>query len=128
MINRSEFIEYVNCFGNFYGTSILAIQESFKKYKACIMDLEWNGAFRMLHGNLLEQYQKIGILILPPSITTLRTRLNNRGSETNESLKQRIDESFKVQNVAHYNYAIINNDINDAYNDLTQIFMKHCRS
>lgn len=119
MIKLNQFIEYVECFGNWYGTSLASIMDALRNSNICIMDLEWEGAFNILHNDIgIEGTKTTGILILPPSITALKNRLNGRGSETSETLQRRITESFAVKKIAKYDYIIINNNLNSAYNQL----------
>ncbi|MDR1488755.1 MAG: guanylate kinase [Holosporales bacterium] len=130
MIQNGQFIEHVKCFGNFYGTSLMTVERSFEKNNLCIMDLNWEGAYNLLHdgnnNNVLslksDNLKKIGVLILPPSFKTLRDRLQKRNSETNESFESRLSESFVVEKIAKYDYVLINGNITESYNDLKEIY------
>lgn len=123
MIEDGQFIEYVKCFGNYYGTSIPAIKKALEKCNSCIMDIEWEGAYKVLQSDLIDGAKRTGILILPPSISSLKQRLMNRRSETDDTLRVRIDDSFKASKIANYDYVIINNNIDNAYQDLKSIFL-----
>ncbi len=121
MIQNGEFVEHVECFGNGYGTSLTSIKKSLEKHNLCIMDLEWNGAFNVLNNQKTLEIKAIGILILPPSIKAIKNRLNNRGTETQESLEKRVNESFIVDKIAKYDFIIVNNNLKDAYKELQRI-------
>lgn len=121
MIKNEQFVEYVECFGNYYGTSIISIKESLEKHSFCIMDLEWDGAFNILNNQKITEIQLTGILILPPSIKAMKDRLKSRGTETPESLERRVHESFIVDKIAKYDHVIINNNLEDAYKELQGI-------
>ena len=110
MIKNDEFIEYVKCFNNYYGTSKQAIEDVLRNNDICILDLEYEGAYKLLSNNIVNT-KCVGILILAPSIRTLRQRLVERKSETKESLNTRINESFNVNRIAKYNHVIINNEL-----------------
>jgi guanylate kinase len=124
MIHGNQFIEYVECFGHFYGTSISSVANALEIRNACVMDIEWEGAYKVLHENILKDLLKVGILILPPSMKTLRKRLKNRKSETEETLDQRIRDSFKINSTSKYDHIIVNNDLNVAYKALKEIYLK----
>ena len=87
------------------------------------MDIEWEGAYKVLQSDLIDGAKRTGILILPPSISSLKQRLMNRRSETDDTLRVRIDDSFKASKIANYDYVIINNNIDNAYQDLKSIFL-----
>lgn len=121
MIDNGQFVEYVECFGNLYGTSLSSIDEALKSHDSCIMDLEWRGGFNILHNQKITRTRLTGILILPPSIKTLKNRLNNRKSETSESLERRIRESFTVDKIAKYDHIIVNKNLDTAIRELRDI-------
>jgi guanylate kinase len=123
MIQAGLFAEHVEYFGNYYGTSVESIAEAIKVRDACIMDLNWDGAFTILSNGFLYNWEKVGILILPPSIRSVKERLRARGSENEDDLKRREKESFNVKKVASYQYVIVNNDLNHAYLKLKKIFL-----
>ena len=123
MIDNGLFIEYVQYCGNYYGSSTLTIKTILQKFNACIMDLEWDGAYKMLHGCNIDNVPKIGILILPPSIQSLLRRLENRNTEDCATMKCRMCNSFNANKVANYKYIIVNKDIKTAYAQIRKIFV-----
>ncbi len=120
MVKNNEFVEHVFCYGNRYGTSKKAIEEVLSKKDICVLDLEFEGAQNVLSNKIFD-CECIGILVLPPSLKTLRKRLKNRHSETEESLECRLTESFKADKIAKYHHVIINADLERAKLELTKI-------
>jgi guanylate kinase len=122
-IQHEEFAEYVECYGNYYGTHKESIWQVLKTKDVCLLDLEWTGAYKILHrfDCHREKIRKIGILIVPPSLATQKERLQNRNSETPETMKIRIDNSFKYDRMAKYDFIIVNRDIEKAYSDFARI-------
>jgi guanylate kinase len=128
MISNNMFIEHIQFFDNYYGTAITSIQQSLLVNNSCVMDIEWDGAYKILHQDILEKnmqenVRKIGILILPPSIKSLHKRLLTRNSETNQSLKVRLTQSFAIKNIARYDNIIVNSLLDDAYAELKRIYL-----
>jgi guanylate kinase len=121
LIQDGKFLEYTECYGNRYGTLKSSIDELLQSKRACIMDVEYRGANEILSGQLVPWVTKIGILVLPPSIATLKKRLLNRKSETIESLNRRITESFDIGKIAAYDYILVNNEINYSKNEIRRI-------
>ena len=116
-IKQNDFIEYTNIFGNSYGTLKSEVYNILDQFSACILDIDFAGAFNVLERCVI-QYSKpvktIGILILPPSFYILRKRLIQRGSETQDSIRSRLQSFHPVQINYYepmYDYVIINNDI-----------------
>ena len=110
MVDAGEFIEYVTCYGNMYGTSQEAIKIVLKHKNICILDLDYEGAYKILENNLCP-YKCVGILVLPPSIKTLKKRLIARNSENDHELTIRLNNSFQVNLIANYKHIIINDDL-----------------
>jgi guanylate kinase len=114
LVKASEFIEHVECFGNKYGTLRNAVPDVFRKKNICIMDLDFDGAYKVLACDLLPGFECVGVLILPPSIRSMRDRLMCRNSENATTLQARISNSFYCEKIASYKHVIINDDIQSA--------------
>ncbi|KAJ3208765.1 hypothetical protein HK099_008649 [Clydaea vesicula] len=86
-IAENKFIEHTEFSGNHYGTSMEAVKKVQEEKKICVLDVELNG---------IKSIKKLAIpakfvFIAPPSIKDLEIRLRSRGTETEESLKKRLD-------------------------------------
>ncbi|MDR1609412.1 MAG: guanylate kinase [Holosporales bacterium] len=121
LVASGEFLEHTECYGNRYGTLRSAVYDVLADHDLCIIDLDYNGAHRVLAHNIIPEYECVGILVLPPSLGALESRLHFRNSETPESIKRRIDESFNVPKIAGYQHVIINDDADAAFGDITSI-------
>lgn len=123
MVENGDFVEYVECYGNFYGTSKQAITEVLRDKDICVLDLEYEGAYRLLSEGIAGS-RCVGILVLPPSLRILKQRLCERKSETSESLWIRINEAFKINKIAKYDYVIINDDLKTSEQTLLRLIEK----
>lgn len=123
-INQGKFLEYVECYGNKYGTLKQSIEDVLLFKDACILDLDFAGAYNLISNNITEE-NIIGILILPPSLRSLENRLINRKSENSETLIKRLNESFNIKKIAHYKHIIINKSIEESKKDLLNIISKY---
>ena len=126
MIKKDEFIEYVRCFDNYYGTSHISVNNVLNQKDICILDLDYEGAYKLL-SNKLFKTRCVGILVLPPSLKILKERLNERKSETPHSLNKRVEESFIVSRIASYHHVIINNDLNISKYQIKQIIKQYIK-
>lgn len=86
-IRANEFLETAEFSGNVYGTSIAAVELVQQAGKVCVLDIEIEGVKQIKKSHLNGLY----VFIEPPSIEELERRLKGRGTETEESLKLRLD-------------------------------------
>ncbi|HLA05332.1 MAG TPA: guanylate kinase, partial [Syntrophales bacterium] len=89
MIARGEFVEWVENYGQFYGTSIKAMESCLENGCDLIIDVEPRGARK-----LKEKYPNaVFVFLLPPSMEELKDRLIKRGFEGAEEMKKRLDKA-----------------------------------
>ena len=119
MLKNKEFIESAKVFGYSYGTLKNEVLSKIEKGIDVIVDIDWQGT-RQIEKHLGQDVVKI--FILPPSIKELETRLGNRASEDKENFLKRMSEARKE--ISHYNeydFIVINNEIEVAFNDVKSI-------
>jgi len=116
-IEEGEFLEYVRLYGDYYGTSKHWVEERLKKGHHVVLVIDTQGALQ-----LMEKYPAIYIFLLPPSRDELRRRLLERRSETDEVIEKRLawaDKELPASKL--YNYRIVNDDLETAYQVLRSI-------
>jgi guanylate kinase len=125
MISEDAFLEYAEVYGNFYGTPYSGIEKKLEEGYDVILEIDIQGALKVK-----DRYPEgLFIFILPPSMEELKNRIKKRGSETEESFLKRFKSAFKEINYAsRYNYAVINDEIDDAVRKLECIIVaEKCR-
>lgn len=108
-INNNEFIEWEEVYKDqFYGTLKSEIQRIANLNKNIIFDVDVKGGI-----NIKKQYPEnsLSIFIEPPSIEELKKRLENRGSETAETINKRIQKAQYEITFANKFDLIVTNDI-----------------
>lgn len=119
MIEKGDFLEQAEVFGNLYGTSQSSLQQILDEGHDLILEIDWQGAEQVR--NLMPDARSI--FILPPSQEALRHRLNNRGQDSDEIIEGRMREAVsEMSHYAAYDYLIINDDFEQALKDLKAIF------
>ncbi|MGC6406057.1 guanylate kinase [Bisgaard Taxon 45] len=119
LIKQDLFLEYAKVFGgNYYGTSLPAIEENLAKGIDVFLDIDWQGAQQIR--------QKLpnvkSIFILPPSLTELERRLIGRGQDSAEVIAARMSKA--IDEISHYNeydYVIVNDNFEQALADFQAI-------
>ena len=108
-IKKHKFLEHAFVFGYHYGTLTQTVNNFFKKKKDVLFDIDWQG-FQQLKQSGLDV---VGIFILPPNKKELIRRLKNRGRDTTEEMKKRMNMAQdEISHFPEYDYVLINDDIN----------------
>lgn len=124
MIENNELVEWNEVHGNFYGTPKSFVEKMLSEGKRVLFDLDVFGKV-----NFDKVYpEAIGILILPPSLEILEQRLRNRHTDSDEVISLRLHNArkeieFAKQN-GKYEYEIVNDNLDDAVNQLRKILSK----
>ena len=86
-INEDKFLEYAEVYGNFYGTPIHKIEERLNRGEDVLLEIDIQGALNVMK----KRPDGVYIFLLPPSLEELKNRINNRGTESPEVLKVRLN-------------------------------------
>ncbi|MBH3382978.1 MULTISPECIES: guanylate kinase [Pseudomonas] len=119
LIAQGDFLEHAEVFGNFYGTSRSALQQTLDEGYDLILEIDWQGAQQVRR----VMPDALSVFILPPSQQALRQRLDGRGQDSEEIIDGRMKEA--VSEMVHYDeydYVIINDDFDEALEDLKAVF------
>ncbi len=117
-IKNNEFLEWAEVHGQYYGTSLKSSEEHLENGYNNIIELDVQGvkSLRKL------EYSGIYIIILPPSMEELERRLRKRGTETEDSIKRRMQNGrAEVKNYKLYDYVLTNEVVEDTVNDILSI-------
>ena len=118
-IASNDFLEFVQLYGCYYGTSHRAVQELQRQGKHVILVIDTQGAQQ-----LKTWFPATFIFLQPPSLEILRERLVLRKTETLPVIEQRLAIAEKeIEASCHYDYCIINDDLSTAYQVLRSIII-----
>ncbi len=118
-IEQNQFLEWEKYSGNRYGTLQSEVDKLAESGYFPLLDIEVKGALNVqnIYGS-----NAVSIFIEPPSMEILEQRLQNRGSETTASLDKRLTRAEKEMSLAHhFDYKVVNDDLDTAYNELKAI-------
>ena len=116
-IKKEEYVEYATVFGNFYGTSKEEIKTKYNNSNL-ILELDWQGAYAIKE---LFDDAKL-IFLVPPSLDNLKQRLIKRNLDSSEEIENRLSEAKKeISKSEMYDYLVLNDDFDKAFEDLSQI-------
>jgi guanylate kinase len=118
LIEKGEFLEYAEVFGNYYGTSRVWIEQTLDKGIDVFLDIDWQGARQIRKQMPLAK----SIFILPPSREELERRLNARGQDSDAIIAKRMDEATsEISHFDEYDYVIVNDDFDVSLMDFKAI-------
>ncbi len=118
MIRNNEMVEYSEVYDDMKGVPRFEIEKAFALHKNMILRLDYQGMKK-----IRAAYPRmISIFILPPDAETWLSRLRERNTETEESLKIRIQTAAReLAEAPEFDYIVINDDLDKAAEDILTI-------
>ena len=116
---RGEFVEWVENYGQFYGTSKKTMNAFLNQGYDLILDIERRGAKA-----IRERYPRgIFIFILPPSLSELKSRLSLRGDSA-DVMERRLQSSLdEIREALWYDYIIFNEKLEEAVDQFRAVYI-----
>ena len=124
-VRRGEFLEYAGVFDRRYGTLKSEVLSRVERGEQVLLDIDVQGAkqIRAASSASPELARSVHfILIAPPSLESLESRLRGRGSESEEQLALRLGAArSELANYKLYDYVVVNDDLEQATADLAAV-------
>jgi len=122
MVDADQFLEYAEVFGNYYGTSMGAVNDTLTAGKDVILEIDWQGAAQVRQ----KLADVVSVFILPPSRATLIERLRGRAQDSDEVIEARTAEAvLEMQQYHQADYLIINDEFEEALSELKAVVLSH---
>jgi guanylate kinase len=118
MVQREEFLEWADVFGNFYGTGRRETEMRLAAGADLVLVIDVQGA---------RQVRKcvagtVGIFVLPPSFAALEHRLRGRSKDPEDAILRRLETARReVSVVTEYDYVIVNDVLDRCVGELAAI-------
>ncbi len=122
-IRNGEFLEYAQYVGNLYGTLRSEVEDRLQAGTDVVLDIEVQGV-RQIRRYLdtlmpVERLRWLLIFLKPPSLEELARRLRNRGTETEESLRRRLEiAASELRNEHLFEVSIVNDRVERAVSEI----------
>lgn len=111
LIEKNELLEWAEYAGNYYGTPKKPIVEHLAKGDLVVLEIELAGA-RQVKQTMPEV---IDVMVIPPSLEELASRLEERGTETQAAIAQRLAlAQTELAALNEFRYSIRNDRVSDA--------------
>ena len=124
-IKNDGMLEYARVFDNIYGTPKDMVIKQLEKGRDIILEIDVQGGLQV---KKKMPEQAVLVFVLPPDLATLRQRIVNRGTETEDVIDKRFSEALnEIKLIGEYDYYLINDELDDAVYDLQAIIMAERR-
>lgn len=124
-IATDAFVEYEEVYpGRFYGTLKSELNRIMDSGNNVILDIDVKGGL-----NVKRQYpDALSIFIQPPSIDVLRERLIGRGTDSIETINQRVSKAeYELSFAPQYDKSVVNDNLNEAVAQTTSIILEYIK-
>ena len=119
MIERKQFLEYAEVFGNYYGTPRGPVDDALNAGKDVLFDIDWQGTQQLRDKGRADL---VTVFILPPSTRDLEKRLLTRAQDPKDIVAQRMAKAAdEMSHWAEYDYVVVNSDIGTSLTNLKAI-------
>lgn len=120
MVERGEFVEWVEVYGRKYGTGRTWLESVLATGQDVLLDIETTGA-QNLRKAIPDAHM---IFILPPSKEDLEKRLRGRGKDSEEQIQMRLQHArHEMEQIPHYDYLVVNRNLEQAYRSFESIIL-----
>lgn len=125
LIEEGKLLEYAEFVGNYYGTPLDYVNETLDAGRDVFLEIEVQGAAQIRE----KMPEALFIFLAPPSLSELERRLIERGTESEEIIKKRIETAKEeLEMMKLYDYVVENDEIQKACEKINAIIMaEHCR-
>ena len=117
LIGQGAFVEWAHVHGHHYGTPRASIEQG---ASMVVFDIDVQGG-----ESIKRRYpEAVRALILPPSLAELERRLRARSTDDDATIQRRLHAArieIKLAFSAGYEYWVVNDDIENAFLDLSSI-------
>ena len=117
-ISQNELLEYNQYVNNFYGTPKAPVEKMLDEGKDVLLEIDVNGAKKVRK----QMPDGVFIFLTPPDLHTLHTRLENRGTESEDVIMGRIKQARQeILVMQDYDYAVVNDTVANAVDHIKAI-------
>jgi guanylate kinase len=121
-IVRGRWAEWAEVHDHYYGTSADFLNQELSAGRDILLDIDIQGTRK-----ILQRYPDgVTIFIMPPSLETLKSRLESRGTDRPEVIAVRLKNAdAEMAQKDLYRHIIINDRLTDAVAELIALFEKY---
>ncbi len=117
-VSDGRWAEWARVHDNYYATSAEFLDQALDAGRDVLLDIDVQGAMQVL-----ERYpDSVSIFIMPPSMETLRRRMEDRGQDSPDIIDRRMKNAeTEVSFKDRYDHVIVNDNLEDAENAMASL-------
>lgn len=117
-IKEGRLLEYANYVGNYYGTPVDYVRQTMDEGRDVFLEIEVQGALKVKK----RMPEGIFIFLSPPDLEELEWRIENRGTDKPEVIKQRMEKAREeLKLIKYYDYVVENDSVDAAARKIRSI-------
>ena len=117
MVAAGAFLEHAQVFDHRYGTARATVAAALGTGQDVLLEIDWQGAAQV-RANWPDA---VLVMIVPPSVASLRARLQGRGDGADAVDRRMRDALAELSHWAQFDYLVVNDDFADARAELLAI-------
>ena len=118
MVAKGGFLEWAPVHGHSYGTPRASVEQAIAEGKQVILEIDVQGALQVRKSFPQARL----IFIEPPSLEELERRLRGRGTESEESIRERMTTAkVELSQKMKYDERVVNDDLDRATDELVAL-------
>jgi len=111
IVESGNFLEHANVMGHWYGTPKASVETALENGQDVLFDIDWQGMQQLQQS---ANHILVTIFILPPSWEELERRLRSRAQDSDEVVKNRMDNAAEeISHWSEYDHVLINEDLDN---------------
>jgi guanylate kinase len=118
LVQKGAFLEWAEYNGNLYGTSWSALDELLHRGRDALLEIEVQGARQVRERRADARF----VFLLPPTLATLRERLEHRGSDDSSGIAKRLAIARReIEEGIRFDYAVVNDRLETCVEEVLAI-------
>ena len=118
LLEEDAFIEHATVHGHRYGTLKSEVYKAIEDGQNVILDIDSQGALNVM----AKEPDCVSVFVMPPSYKVLEQRLHTRNTDDPKEIARRLRNARgEMEKVSNYRYAIVNDEVEAAYETLKSI-------
>lgn len=119
MRDSNDLLEWAEVHGNLYGTPREPVEKSLAAGRDVLFDIDWQGTQQLCQKM---RNDVVSVFVLPPSATELKSRLERRAEDTDETIARRLrNAAEEIPHWTEYDYVLVNRDLDKSFSRLRAI-------
>ena len=116
--DEGYFLEWAEVHGNLYGTPVEPVDARVREGNVVVLDVDVQGGASVRR----VRPDAVSVFVYPPSLESLRARLEARGTESRGVIEERLRNApGELAQMSHYDYVVMNDDLERAQSALLAI-------